>query len=55
MKPTLRPGLTHRFTCRVPEHGVDPIGEGNHQRFIVPCDQFEARVADKAQKTAVSA
>ena len=30
--------------------GVDVIGEGRHQRFVVAWDKFNARVADKAQK-----
>ena len=34
--------------------GIDLIGEGRHQRFVVAWDKFNARVADKAQKAGVA-
>ena len=37
-----------RLTFKVKAHdGVDPIGEGRHQRFVVAWDKFKARVAEK--------
>src|SRR6516165_2395980 len=45
-----------RLTFKVKAHdGVDPIGEGRHQRFVVPWDKFKARVAQKAEAAKVSA
>jgi fluoroacetyl-CoA thioesterase len=45
-----------RVTLKVKAHdGIDPIGEGTHQRFVVAWDKFNARVAKKAQKTGASA
>jgi fluoroacetyl-CoA thioesterase len=45
-----------RCTFHVRAHdGVDVIGEGRHQRFVVTWDQFNARVADKAAKAGVPA
>jgi predicted thioesterase len=41
MKPTLR-------------RGIDPIGEGRHQRFVVAWDTFNARLARKMSKAAQS-
>jgi fluoroacetyl-CoA thioesterase len=39
-----------RLTFHVKAHdGVDPIGQGRHQRFLVAWDKFHARVADKAK------
>jgi fluoroacetyl-CoA thioesterase len=39
-----------RFAFRVKAHdGVDPIGEGRHQRYVVAWDKFNARVADKTK------
>ena len=37
------------FTVRAHD-GIDLIGEGRHERAVVPWDKFNARVADKAQK-----
>ena len=34
--------------------GLDPIGEGRHERFVVVWDKFNARVADKAAKAGVA-
>ena len=34
--------------------GLDPIGDGRHERFIVAWDKFNARVADKAAKAGVA-
>ena len=34
--------------------GVDAIGEGRHERFVVPWDRFKARVTEKAQKAGVA-
>jgi fluoroacetyl-CoA thioesterase len=45
-----------RLTFKIKAHdGVDPIGESTHQRFVVAWDKLKARVADKAQRTSVSA
>jgi fluoroacetyl-CoA thioesterase len=45
-----------RITFKVKAHdGVDPIGEGRHQRYVVAWDKFNDRVANKAQNTSVSA
>jgi len=39
-----------RLTFKVKAHdGIDPIGEGRHQRFVVAWDKFKARVAQKAE------
>jgi fluoroacetyl-CoA thioesterase len=44
-----------RITFHVSAHdGVDAIGEGRHQRFVVAWDTFNARLAHKAGKTAGS-
>jgi fluoroacetyl-CoA thioesterase len=44
-----------RITFRVKAHdGIDPIGEGRHQRFVVRWDKFHQRLADKANKVKVS-
>ena len=43
-----------RLTFKVKAHdGVDLIGEGRHQRFVVAWDKFHARVAEKAKAAAV--
>lgn len=34
--------------------GLDVIGEGRHERFVVAWDKFNARVAEKAQKAGVA-
>jgi fluoroacetyl-CoA thioesterase len=40
-----------RVTFKVKAHdGIDLIGEGRHERFVVMWDKFEARVAAKAAK-----
>src|SRR5207253_8599589 len=40
-----------RVTFAVKAHdGIDPIGEGRHQRFIVLWDKFNARLAEKSRK-----
>jgi fluoroacetyl-CoA thioesterase len=45
-----------RVTFKVKAHdGVDAIGEGRHQRFIVNWQTFNARVAQKAEAAKVSA
>jgi fluoroacetyl-CoA thioesterase len=42
-----------RVTFHVKAHdGIDLIGEGRHERFVVPWDKFNARVAAKAAKMA---
>jgi fluoroacetyl-CoA thioesterase len=42
-----------RITFRVQGHdGVDLIGEGRHERFVVTWDQFNQRLAAKAAKVA---
>jgi fluoroacetyl-CoA thioesterase len=41
----------HRVAFKVSAHdGLDLIGEGRHERFVVVWDKFNARVAAKAQK-----
>jgi fluoroacetyl-CoA thioesterase len=45
-----------RVTFKVTAHdGVDAIGEGRHQRFIVNWPTFNARVAQKAEAAKVNA
>src|SRR5262249_23061321 len=40
-----------RIAFKVKAHdGIDPIGEGRHQRFVVEWDKFSERVAAKAEK-----
>jgi fluoroacetyl-CoA thioesterase len=40
-----------RVTFKVKAHdGIDLIGEGRHERFVVMWDKFEARLAAKAAK-----
>jgi len=34
--------------------GLDPIGEGRHERFVVAWDKFNTRTADKAAKAGVA-
>jgi fluoroacetyl-CoA thioesterase len=42
-----------RVAFKVKAHdGVDLIGEGRHERFVVMWDKFNARVAAKAAKVA---
>jgi len=42
-----------RVTFKVKAHdGVDLIGEGRHERFVMAWDKFNARVAAKAAKLA---
>jgi len=44
-----------RITFKVKAHdGVDPIGEGRHQRFVVAWDKFNSRVAKKAETAKAS-
>jgi fluoroacetyl-CoA thioesterase len=44
-----------RITFMIKAHdGIDPIGEGRHQRFVLAWDKFNARLADKAMKVANS-
>jgi fluoroacetyl-CoA thioesterase len=44
-----------KCTFKVRAHdGVDLIGEGRHERFVVAWDKFNARVADKAAKAGVA-
>jgi fluoroacetyl-CoA thioesterase len=43
----------NRVTFEVRAHdGIDLIGRGRHQRFVVAWDKFEDRVADKAKQMA---
>ena len=45
-----------KVTFKVKAHdGVDPIGEGTHQRFIVSWQNFNARVAKKVEAAKVNA
>ena len=42
-----------RVTFKVKAHdGIDLIGEGRHERFVVAWDKFNARLADKIAKIA---
>ena len=42
-----------RVSFKVKAHdGIDPIGEGNHERFVVRWDKFNARLAAKVAKIA---
>jgi fluoroacetyl-CoA thioesterase len=42
-----------RITFKVKAHdGVDLIGEGRHERFVVVWDRFNSRVAEKAKSVA---
>lgn len=45
-------GATSRLIAfKVSAHdGIDSIGEGRHERMVVPWDRFEAKVNDKAAK-----
>ena len=52
MKPTLQRGLRHRFFVVTAHDGIDPVGEGRHQRFVVIWDTFNARLARKVNKAA---
>jgi fluoroacetyl-CoA thioesterase len=60
------PGLTVTVDCECIEvkdqkvtfklhahDGVDLIGEGRHERYIVPWEKFNARVAEKAKAAGV--
>jgi fluoroacetyl-CoA thioesterase len=43
--------VDRRIAFTVTAHdGIDLIGEGRHERFVVDWDKFNARVADKAAK-----
>jgi fluoroacetyl-CoA thioesterase len=43
--------VDRRITFNVSAHdGLDLIGEGRHERFVVAWDKFNARVAEKAAK-----
>jgi len=45
-----------RVSFKVKAHdGVDQIGEGRHERFVVAWDRFNAKVADKAKAAAAKA
>jgi fluoroacetyl-CoA thioesterase len=45
-----------RLTFKVKAHdGVDLIGEGRHERYVVAWDKFNARVAQKADAAKVGA
>jgi len=46
-------GMKVAFKVRVHD-GVDLIGEGRHERYVVPWDKFNARVAEKAAKAGVA-
>lgn len=44
-----------RAAFRVSAHdGIDTIGEGRHERMVVPWDKFEAKVNDKAKRARVA-
>ncbi|MGB6536099.1 MAG: thioesterase family protein [Xanthobacteraceae bacterium] len=43
----------NRVSFKVKAHdGIDPIGDGRHERFVVMWDKFNARLAAKAAKAA---
>ena len=43
-----------RASFRVRAHdGIDLIGEGRHERFIVPWEKFTSKLVEKAMKVAV--
>lgn len=45
-----------KVSFKVKAHdGVDPIGEGRHERFVVAWDRFNAKVADKAKAAKMNA
>jgi len=45
--------IGNRVAFKVKAHdGIDLIGEGRHERFVVAWDKFNARVAVKAKKAA---
>jgi fluoroacetyl-CoA thioesterase len=45
-----------RISFAVKAHdGIDPIGEGRHERFVVAWDKFNQRLAAKAAKAATAA
>jgi fluoroacetyl-CoA thioesterase len=45
--------IGNRIGFKVKAHdGIDLIGEGRHQRFVVSWDKFNARVGAKAKKAA---
>jgi fluoroacetyl-CoA thioesterase len=45
-----------RVTFKITAHdGVDAIGEGRHQRYVVAWDKFNARVAQKAKRSMITA
>jgi fluoroacetyl-CoA thioesterase len=45
-----------RITFRIKAHdGVDLIGEGRHERYVVAWDKFNSRVARKVEAAKVSA
>jgi fluoroacetyl-CoA thioesterase len=47
----VRKSSNRRIAFNVKTHdGVDIIGEGRHERFVVAWDKFNARVAEKAAK-----
>jgi fluoroacetyl-CoA thioesterase len=44
-----------KVSFKVKAHdGVDQIGAGRHERFVVDWDKFNARTADKAAKASVA-
>jgi fluoroacetyl-CoA thioesterase len=46
---------SRRVTFRVTAHdGIDKIGEGTHQRMVVPWNRFKAQVNAKAAKAGVN-
>lgn len=49
-------GVTSRLIgFKVSAHdGIDLIGEGRHERMVVPWDRFEARVNDKAAQAGLA-
>ena len=45
-----------RITFRIKAHdGVELIGEGRHERYVVAWDKFNSRVAQKVEAAKVSA
>ena len=48
MKPSPNPSRTQLSA----HDGIDLIGARRHERFIVACDKFNIRVAEKAKAAA---
>jgi fluoroacetyl-CoA thioesterase len=67
MTPTFGPGLSYRCSYKVPEadglrvtfevstnDGLDLIGKGRHQRFVVAWSRFNLRLDQNAKSLAAT-